>query len=508
LEKLFYKVIYDKRLKRSMIILEILYKSKYDVTIKELEVILGVSRKTVLTTLNFTKTIIPEIISLSINENTVKLNNKYEKSIEVIIIEIAKKTISFQILEHAFLEKGLNINELAEKLFLSESTLRIRIRHINEILKDFGCALSFYGVKFIGDEANIRYFAYAYFSEFQEFYHSVCEEQLKYCYDIYLNMKKVIDKYGYKLINYSDSQIIRWLIVTRDRIQNDKFIEIDEKFIQRINKRQSYQEFKKVYENEVTNYLNKTNIPEAESVWAYVVSFNTTIYLSNVNRDLYIDEKDNEPYKKTILDIVGKMANILEINIEDRKDFYEVHMAYFINTSLLTRISSIFQMSSSNISKYVVDNLESLYDIWVTCLSKIDENELFPVLNIHGLSAQLTMISSQFTYTKKPQAKKIVYSFEGETGFTVYLETMAKTLIPNGVEGIFIHNESITSELLKQINPDIVVCNYAFVEKNIDYKILRMSYIPQIREWTLLKELIINLDFSYSNKKLFSCDIN
>ena len=502
LEKLFYKVIYDKKLKRSMKILEILYKSKHTVTIKELEEILEVSKKTVLTTLNFTKTIIPELLSLSINENNVKLHNEYDQSIDVIIIEIAKKTISFQILEHAFLEKGLNINELSKTLFLSESTLRTRIKHINRTLKDFGCSVSFYSVKFIGDEANIRYFAYTYFGEFQEFYHSICEEQLKYCYAIYTNMKNVSEKYGNKLMNYSHSQIIRWLTVTNDRVQNNNFVLIDGKFIQRISKRQSYQEFKKVYENEITSYLKKVNIPESEIIWAYIVSFSTVIYFSNNDRDLYFDEKDNDPYKESISNIIEKMIDVLEINIEDRKKFWKVHMAYFINTSLLTKISPIFQMGSSNIKKYVIYNLESLYDTWVACLSELEEIEAFSIFNIHSLSAQLAMISSQFTYTKKPQAKKILYSFEGEAGFTVYLETLAKTLLPSGIEGVFIHNESITNNFLKQIQPDIVVCNYALPEKIIDYKILRMSYIPQIQEWTLLKELIINLDFSYSNKKL------
>jgi len=501
MEKLFYKVIYDKRLKRSMTILEILYKSKHEVTIKDLERMLGVSKSTVVTTLNFTKTIIPETMSLSINENNVKLYNEDDQSIDIIIIEIAKNTRTFQVLEHAFLEKGLNIHQLADKLFSSESTIRSRIRHINQTLKDFGCSLSYYDVKFVGDEANIRYFAYTYFSEFQEFYQHVWEKELEYCYAIYRNMEKIYQKHNNRLMNFSHSQIIRWLTITKDRVKNDNFVQIDEQFKARISKRQSYQEIKKIYENEITNHLQKTNIPEDESIWAYVVSFNTVIYLPDDNRDLYYEEKDNEPYQENILEIIKTMADILEINIEDRANFYAVHQAYFTNTALLTKISPMFQMGSSDINKYVTDNLGSLYDTWVVCLSELDEEAIFPVFNIHSLAAQLAMISGQFTYTKKPQAKKIVYSFEGEAGFTAYLETLAKTLLPSGVEGIFIHNESITNNLLNQIKPDIVVFNYSLPEKIIDYKILRMSYIPEIQEWTLLKELIINLDFSYSNKK-------
>ena len=83
---------------------------------------------------------------------------------------------------------------------------------------------------------------------------------------------------------------------------------------------------------------------------------------------------------------------------------------------------------------------------------------------------------------------------------TVYLETLARSLLPKGVEGVFVYNEPITTKLVEKIQPDIVVYNYELQEKLINCKRIRMSFVPKIQEWSLLKELIINLNYKHSNE--------
>jgi Transcriptional antiterminator len=494
MEKLFYKLIYDKQLKRSMNILEILYKAKHDITIKELEEILGVSKKTVTNILEFVNPLLPTTVSLSIVDKTIKLCNIDNQPIDVAIVELAKKSISFQVLEHAFLDKGFNIQEVAKKLFISESTLRARIRHMNKTLRLFDCSLSFYDVKFIGHEANIRYFAYTYFSEFQELYLSVCEEQLEYSANIYAHMKKTFEDNNVKLMNYSYQQLTRLLLVTRDRLITKKYIEIKEDFIQRMNRRKSYRGFKKLYGKEIANHLGENEVPESEIVWAYIASITTIVYSDNAKRELYRDEEDIQLHKEKIVRILAKVSETFNIQKEDEKNFINIHSAYLINISLLTEISPVFQIGSTAVKKYVLSNLEYLYNVWFECLSKLDENEFLVITDIHNIVVQLTMISSQFIYKQKSQAERILYSFEGEPGFLVYLEALAKSLLPKSVEGVFIYNEAVNMQLIEILQPDIVVYNYKESEKITNCKTLRMSHIPELQEWSLLKELIINLD--------------
>ena len=498
METLFYKMIYDKQLKRSMASLEILYRAKHNITIKELGQHLGVSRKTVLTTLEFTKTLLPKTISLSVEENNIELINNSTHAIETALIEVAQKTSSFQILEHAFLNKGLNIHELAEKLFISVSALSARIRHISAVLSVFNCSLSYYDLQFIGNEADIRYFGYTYFSEFQELYLSACKERLPCCVNIYTNMKRELEEHDSKLMNFCYQQVTKMLLVTRDRLSAGKTIQIADSFVKRIYNRPSYQYFRDVYKRELSHHLDEAIITEAEIVWAYVSSFKFIIYFSSDDRALYRDEEDVQDIKKKTTKFLNKMADTLNIHDADKDDFLLTHMAYLINKSLLTEISPIFQLGSSAVRDYIFNNSGNLYTAWYDSLSSVGEDELFPIHNIESMSTQLAMISSQFLYLQKAQATKVLYSFEGESGFAVYLETLAKTLLPKGVEGVFIYNEPITSTLIEQIQPDIIVYNYEPQEIITNCKALVMSFIPQIQEWTLLKELIINLNYNFS----------
>ena len=500
LEKLFYRLIYDKRLKRSITILEMVYKAKYIVSIKTLEEFLSISRKTVFTTLDFAKTLLPPHLTIIVNDEGVMLQNESNQSIESAIMDIAKQTLSYQIIEHAFFNLDLNIHDLAEKLYVSESTLRVRIKHMNKMLSEFGCKLSYYDVTMIGEEANIRYFYYAYFAEFQELYVHVCEDMLQYCDDIYNNLKKMIAVYDYKSLNYSYQQVTRWLLITKERMDLEKYIKLDESFLERMRTRTSYNFFKKVYVEELSHYLSNPNIPEDEIVWAYVMTFNTVIYTRNDGeRILFQDEEDNKPIMQKIEMVLFRALetsiNRKRLKKEDIDDFLEVHMAYLLNLSLLTEISSIFQWGSPAVLGAVRPMIQDLYQMWFDILSDLHEEELFKISNLYCISLQLAMISSQFYNNNKSKAEKVLYSFEGESGLAVYLQSLAKRMLPLGVEAEFIYNVPITSEKIESINPDVLVHNYELVENIEGIKTFRMSQIPQIQEWNCLKELVIDLDY-------------
>jgi len=497
LKTLFYKLLYDKRIKRSIIILEMLYKANNDIAIKELEEQLSSSKKTILTTIDYLKTLLPAECSLSIIEKRVQLHNDSKQTMDRAIIEIAKQSISFQILEHAFLDKPMNIHELAKKMFVSESTLRTRIKHMNKTLDIFDCQLSFYDVKLLGDEVNIRYFGYAYFSEFQKLHISIGEKQLEVCLQVYTGVKRRLQQYDDKLEGYSYQQIIRWLLLTKERLEVKKYVNIELGFIKRIQKQSAYKVFEIVYRTEIAKHWGVSELPKSEIVWAYIVSLHTIIYSNDEKRVLHCAKENNQLPKEKIVLLLEKIMDIFCIAQEDKKEFLALHMAYLVNLSLLTELSPIFQLGSSKVKDYIINNLESLYNIWYECLINVNKEDLFLIYNIQSMSAQLAMISSQFIYEQKVQAKKVLYSFEGEAGLVAYLEALAKTVLPKGIEGVFVYSEPITAALIEQIQPDIVVYNYEMKEEIIGCKIFRLSYIPQNKEWTYLKRAIINLNDDY-----------
>ena len=493
METLFYKFIYEKDIKRSMHMLEFLCEAKHIVTLDDLKEVMNVSDKTVNVTIECARKMLPKGTSIAIKNRNVILDNHSKGSLEDVFIEIAKGTVEFRVLEYAFSDGNLNIHELSNKLFIAETTLRYRIKHMNEVLSTFGCSISSYNVKIQGKETDIRYFYYAYFSEFQELFTSFLSDELRFCSDIFKVMRDGLKKNGIPVLHYSNQQISRWLLLTRERISRGNFVKLDKKFVSKIQRRNYYPEFRTIYIGQVMKGVLELGIPEDEIAWAYVVGFNSIVYTAETPEfELYWDDPDNVEKKKIINSIIEFIMDTFDIQDEQKESYLRIHRAYLLNMSLLTEASSVFQIGAGEIKNYVANTLGNLYITWFDYLSKWEyDNELFLISNIHSICSQLTLMTSQFVYNQRYQEKTILYSFEGEAGFTAYLETIASILMPSGVKGIFLHREAITLSLLKEKKVDLIVSNYRIVEKLECYKCFRMSHVPDIQEWTELRRLII-----------------
>jgi Transcriptional antiterminator len=496
MEAIFYKMLDDNQLKRSMNILEMLHKAKQAVTIKELEGKLKISKKTVFSTLEYIKTLLPPTISVTVTDKDVWIQH-YDtaQTIEGYIIEIAKSTIQYRVLKHVFYNGKMSIRDLAEHLYISESSLRLRIKHMNKVLSLFRLSISFYDVQLIGDETNIRYFFYAYFSEFQELFIAACEPKLQHFTNLYSKMREMMLPFDDKPLHFSYQQIIRWLFIIRDRMELGNFVRVNTALAKRIKARASYDVFKRIYETEMGRDLAAA-MPESEIIWAYIVQYNSIVYSDNQSMKLFQDDPDIVSLKRKSVGFLRGVAAKMKICDSDKERFIAIHTAFLINLSLLEEVLPIFQQGYDPVQKRVLENLEPQYLVWEKCLKCLRKEEISFMSNTRSMAAQLAMISSQFFYTQENQAERILYSFEGEAGFSTYLEAMAKTLLPKGVEGVFIYDEPINSAAIQRIKPDVFVCNYKLQEEAIGCKVLRMSHEPLMHEWTFLKELIINKDAS------------
>ena len=494
METLFYRLLDDNRLKRSMNILEMLYKARQTVEISEMEERLRVSQKTVYSALDYVKTLLPDTATLVVTDKQVWIEQSDPThTIEDYIIEIAKTTIQYRLLRHLFYHGEMDICEVADLMYLSESTLRKRIRHINKVLSVFRLRISFSDVQLKGDETDIRYFFYEYFSEFQELFISVCKEKLAHFTSLYQKLRKSLKPYEEKPLHYSYQQITRWLFLMNDRMAQNCFVQVKKELAAHIKTRPSYRVFKVVYEAEMAHALKKP-IPEAEVIWAYIVAFNSIVYTDNPNVGLFQDEADIAPLKKELGMILGDVAQKLRLRTEDQESFIATHSAYLINLSMLLELSPVFQIGYDPVQNFALQNLERLYIVWTKCLDHLKAESLIPISNVHSVGTQLAMISSQFFYNQKTQAKTVLYSFEGEAGLPAYLEALAKSLLPKGVEGVFITDRPIDEKLIQSVKPDIFVCNYVLPLAPIGCRILRMAHVPLMQEWTMLREMIISRD--------------
>ena len=78
---------------------------------------------------------------------------------------IYRQSTRFLILEELFLHRFSSMTQLAEELFISESTLKRHVLAINQVLEHEGFRIDTQTLDIVGDEKKIHFFYYCYFLE-------------------------------------------------------------------------------------------------------------------------------------------------------------------------------------------------------------------------------------------------------------------------------------------------------------------------------------------------------
>lgn len=95
-----------------------------------------------------------------------RLFKDYKTSIQSIYSVILNESLAFQMLEELFFDETLSVEKLAEKFFVSQSTIYRTITQINDYFNEtYQCGIEVTPCRFVGNEQNIRLFYRTYFSE-------------------------------------------------------------------------------------------------------------------------------------------------------------------------------------------------------------------------------------------------------------------------------------------------------------------------------------------------------
>lgn len=127
-----------------------------------------------------------------------------------------ERSVHFRILETLFIEQGILIKDLVDRLFISTSTIYRLIEQINHVLADFDFQIGLNPTRIVGNEQNIRTFFYNYFAEkytyldwpFPEIHEGGMRRLLQFLID-YTGLK-VDFAYNNFLINIATINFIRY----------------------------------------------------------------------------------------------------------------------------------------------------------------------------------------------------------------------------------------------------------------------------------------------------------
>lgn len=153
-----------KNERRRLRIAEILYEKNDWMTVNELAQELGSSVRSIKYDLDAFKESFDDF-TIQTSKHGVRIHFHRNKSLRTLYSNILTHSIPFSLLETIFEDETYSTNELADKFFISTSTLYRIIDHFNELASKYDVRIETNPCRLIGNEERIRQFFYQYFYE-------------------------------------------------------------------------------------------------------------------------------------------------------------------------------------------------------------------------------------------------------------------------------------------------------------------------------------------------------
>lgn len=499
MDSLFILLSEDRKTKRQIQILKYLSHQNIVAT-SDISNDLGLNRGTLVHDLTELQVTLPEGIELIQDfRKGYRLIYDNNNSIDYYISKFCRTSPVYKIIDALLYRDKINISELSEEIFLSESVVYRRISYMNKILKAYHISISTHNLEFVGKEADIRCFLFAFYRTFMDYFSS---KPTKSIYDKYYDKTMIaLQQSGISQLHVNNAKVFLWTVITRIRIMNQHYIQFNETLEQATKEKESYKNFKFEYLLTVIELQEEFNLldralPESEIIWAYFVNLDCIEYvtidgLDSDKCELYRaeDATNLQKIRATLKKILRETFHLPNVN----EKLSNPLIAYSLNTLLLSTISDNFQKLSTPLKRHIRNEYSEIYLKWLDELENIRTR--IPVLkHIDDIACTLTMLTIPIIHSHENGTLNLLFSFEAERGYSSILVDTSKLLVSpiSDVTATYVFSTTVTPEFIESNNIDILVSNFEQRnEKNFNCKLIRLSYIPTVAEWTQLRETIV-----------------
>lgn len=491
MEKLFYSLQFDKRIKRHIYLLKFLDKKRTIVPVKALAKELQCTASTLKKDIAYLNMILDDDFTISEHfRSGYLLENQGLNSIESFISKYAQNTLPFKIINDVFHCRILDMSQAEKKYYVSSSVIRKAIKHMNKIVLTYGIKVSANRIDFIGDEINIRFFFFYFFHDFKNNFIYVNENDIHEMYFKYIVKEiKNVDQINMK---FNHSRALSWIMVNLTRILHNKKVTIQNNVKEIFVSNTPFQKFNVFFLYTLRKVFSLEHVQEDEAYWGYITRLHCISYTPTENH--------SESYSIYNLDydqsMMNRVTTLINQAIQNKLLAYEstsyfIVRSYLINLFILMKVSTNFMRVSIPLSNYILDQFPHLVNTWHHV---IESNGLTKFEHPIDLAVTLTMLSYNEQLAITCKKRRVLVSFHGELGLDYFLYIMCSSLVNKDINIILTENGIIDDDYLKRHHADLIVCNYDLTLKNNTTHICRLSYIPTTSEWDVLsKKLAIPL---------------
>lgn len=359
-------------------LIKFLLDAKVPVTSTNLAKLLGVSSRTIKTYINDINSIaskpaisssssgylaIPDVASKLLESNNKYLDSTIDKAYYIIRIILMKETY-------------VDIYDLCEEFFISESTLRNEIKKINKLLERFNVNFIIKGTKLFieGSESDKRrLLSHTIFTEMSSRFVDVSILNVYFGNDMVSKVQSMIkdicNENGLYIDEYSQTILLQHLLIAIERAKNNNFIETN-----KANKKISEKDIglmDSIYKL-TTEYFDIDINPSEQ--YELLMLFKTSINALASNLEDYPDMLDKRMVD-TVLNIIYDINENFQINLLDHN---------FLNSFLL-HISTFLERASygNSIRNPMLDVIKRdcpmVYDVAVYFMVKLNKEYSFPI---------------------------------------------------------------------------------------------------------------------------------
>lgn len=424
----------------------------------------------------------------SLGKNGYFLSYPEGLSIPKITMELAKNTDVYKIIDGLFHNEIYTFDELTYNLFISPFTLKRTLSHINEELKQFNISLSTSTVEFKGGESDIRYFFYAFYSDFNDL--TVTDPDYETNSPTYQLLLETASNYNGKKLHLNYFRTTLWFMILKQRLSTQNTLTIKTPYSIESKSLDNYQGFKTCVQQAFSDQFNLDDVSEDEIRWLYLIMLHCVSY-SELNYETFVF------HREVTDDFLKRVDNFLSLEFDASimsSAYIENMRSFLINLRSLSQISPSFQKLSLATRIFTKESINKFYLTWMEHLKTKHAQDMFEITNTQDVASALAMLHFSLLSHLKQNEVKILFSFQGEPGYDDFLIQATYFMIPHSTKPQYIFNEPITFEKIKDNQIDLVVANYDIPNsEDIPCPVVRLSYIPNLAEWTHLRNLILDI---------------
>ncbi|WP_187121197.1 helix-turn-helix domain-containing protein [Listeria booriae] len=479
----FLQLIAEKKVRRQIKVLQKIYDAKFPITVDEIAEDLDISKRTLSRDIKDIEHSFPE-------QEVLELNTVYGYSIDHshyvddLIARISEESPLLLIVNGVFQEEFKSIDEWADELFISTSTLHRYLTYLKKLLKEFKLYLSLTPIAFLGDEVNIRHFFFNFFYSMNDI--STLSHPTESEYEFHI---KVLAEYDgiTKRSNYSQYRRgMYWLMVVNTRIKQGHFVKINPELKKIQKQMETYQVLVQVVES-LLPIMVVDDLPEDEMVYIDLLTLDIFVYLE----DRVTSGFHSKAEMDAVDDFLAKAFQVLGIDAIEASDL-RIFISYFRNQILLSKLTPLFQKNVYEVNQFIKNGHKVLFYKWVDLLQNDSIKQIANIEYVEDVAVNLTMFTHCMAYNKhfKSRERHILFTFDGPNAYLNYLATLVEKFNIKNVRITLLTNYHVTNELVKERQVDVVVCNYKDDNEILDCEVYKAERVPTENDWEQIRNII------------------